>query len=75
MSDEDFNMQTVTSGNLSEVGFNQETKQGRIRFAKSGALYEYDSCSQEEFEMILSAPSANDAFVATWKNHQYRRLE
>lgn len=70
----DFEMHPVASTNLAEVGFNPETRQGRVRFVKSGALYEYDDCTQEEFEAILSAPSANDAFVGTWRNHAYRRL-
>ena len=69
-----FNMTAVTSQNIAEVGFNPETKQGRILFNK-GALYEYDNATQEEAARIIAAPSANDEFNATWRGQKpYRRL-
>ena len=74
MEDDGFNMTPVTSENLAEVGFNPETKQGRILF-NSGALYEYDGCTQEQADQIVSAPSANDAFTALWRGSRpYRRV-
>ena len=74
--EQDFNKTPVTSGNLSEVGFNPETMQGRVTFNKSGATYEYDNCTQAEADQIISAPSANDAFKAVWGNGRkvYRKL-
>lgn len=74
MADDDFNMTPVTSENLAEVGFNPETKQGRVLFG-SGSLYEYDHCTQEEADQIIGAPSANDAFTALWRGSRpYRRV-
>ena len=73
MIDDGFEMQSVTSGNLAEVGFNSETKQGVVQFAK-GARYVYEGCTQEECDAIASAPSANDAFTGLWKNKPYRRV-
>lgn len=72
--DNDFDMVPVESGNLVAVGFNEATKQGRVEF-KKGAIYEYSNCTQEEADSIINAPSANDAFNATWKGTKpFRRL-
>lgn len=74
MESNDFNMQPVQSGNLQEVGFSEKTKKGRILFA-SGALYEYDNCTQEEADSIVNAPSANDGFNAVWRGKKtYRKV-
>jgi hypothetical protein len=73
MSDEDFNMVTVSSGNLAEVGFNPDTKQGCIQFLK-GARYIYEGCTQEEADAIIAAPSANDAFRGIWGSKPYHRV-
>ena len=75
MADNDFDMQPVESDNLAEVGFNEDTNQGRIRFVK-GSLYEYDDCTLEEAEQIRNAPSANDAFKTLWRGLKpYRKIE
>lgn len=69
----DFNMQSVDSGNLVAVGFNEQTKQGRIDFKKSS--YVYENCTQDEADQIIAAPSANDAFVALWRGSKpYRKV-
>ena len=66
MAENDFNMTPVSSGNLDQVGFNPATSQGRALF-KSGALYEYENCTQEEFDQIVVAPSSKVAFDPLWK--------
>ena len=60
MADEEFDMQPVESQNLVAIGFNEATRQIRIAFKSS--TYEYDGCTAEEYNGILNAPSANDAF-------------
>lgn len=66
MAEGNFDMQPVTSGNLVAVGFDPETSKIRVQF--KAATYEYDDCTQEEFDAIVNAPSANDAFNAHLKN-------
>ena len=73
MIDDGFEMQSVTSGNLAEVGFNPDTKQGCIQFLK-GARYTYEGCTQEEADAIIAAPSANDAFRGIWGGKPYHRI-
>ena len=74
MADEEFDMQPVESGNLAGIGFNEEKKQIRIAF-NSGSTYEYDGCTAEEYNGILNAPSANDAFNETLRGKKpYRKV-
>lgn len=71
--EDQFNMTEVDSGNLVAVGFNEQTKQGRVQFAK--ALYEYDQCTQEEADQIINGASANDEFNAVWRGKKpYRKV-
>jgi hypothetical protein len=70
-----FNMQTVSSSQIAAVGFNPATAQGRVEFLKNGAVYEYDGCTQEEFDSIVSAPSVGQEFASQWKGTKpYRRI-
>lgn len=76
MADEvEFEMEPVTSANIESVGFNAEAKQIKIRFMKSGSEYIYEGCTEAEYDEILNAPSANDAFTGLLKNVKpYRRV-
>lgn len=68
--------QAVSSTHLSAVEFNPALGKGRVSFDK-GAIYEYDNCTQQEYDIICGAASAGAAFRATWGNGQkpYRRLQ
>jgi hypothetical protein len=71
-SGDPFSMTPVASTNLDEVGFNPDTGQGRVSF-QDGRLYEYDNCTQEEFEQIVFGGS--QSFGALWKGIKpYRRI-
>jgi hypothetical protein len=73
--DDDFNMTPVESSQIAAVGFNPETKQGKISFLKNGSVYVYDGCTQEEADQIINAPSAGTAFAGIWKGvKNYRRI-
>jgi hypothetical protein len=71
MADEnDFNMQSVDSDLLSQVGFNSTTGHGRAMFAKNGKVYGYPGCTQDEYESILRgdiAGSVGKTFNQLWK--------
>ena len=72
--DDGFEMIPVESSQIAEVGFNSATGKGRILFSKNGSLYEYDGCTQEEFQQIVNAPSVGQEFAALWKPKPYQRL-
>ena len=75
MADEDFNMTSVNSSQIDQVGFSAATSQGRVLFVKNGALYEYDGCTQEERDEIVNAPSVGIAFGQIWKGTKpFRRI-
>ena len=71
--DDDFDMQPVSSSNLAAVGFNAETGTGRVEFT-SGAIYDYEGCTQEEADQIIHAPSAGSMFNALWRGKSYQRV-
>jgi len=60
---------------IAEVGFNAETHQGRVTFAKNGSVYEYDGCTREEFDAIAQGASAGETFIALWRTAKpYRKV-
>lgn len=78
----DFNMTPVASSQIEAVGFNPATGQGRVMFlakgSRSGSLYEYDSCTKDEFDQIVTgaiAGSVGISFSQIWKGtKQYRKI-
>ena len=75
MPNEEWNMTSVASSQIDQIGFNPATNQGRALFLKNQALYEYDGCTQSEADEIINAPSVGQAFGAIWKGVKgYRRI-
>lgn len=72
--DNEWDMAAVTSSQIESVGFNEATKQGRVKFL-NGADYLYEGCTFEEYQSIVNAPSAGQQFAATWRTGRvYRRI-
>jgi hypothetical protein len=65
MAGDDWEFRDVVSSNLSQVGFNAKTRQGRGIFLNS-ADYLYGNCTEEEFTQIVNAASAGEMFNALW---------
>jgi hypothetical protein len=75
MADEGFVMIPVESSQIESMGFNEKTKQIKIRFIKNGAEYLYEDCTAGEFDAVVNADSVGRAFGATIKNIKpFRRL-
>lgn len=66
----------VGSSNLSGAGYDSETKELRIEFAKSGAVYAYFDVPDTVYQGLLDAPSAGEYFDGFIRNggFAYRRL-
>jgi len=66
------------SSQISAVGFNATTSQGRVEFIKNGSLYEYDSCTAAEAEQIQNGAiggSVGITFGNLWKGTKpFRRI-
>jgi hypothetical protein len=76
MADEnDFTMIPVVSGQIASVGYNPETKVMRIRFSKSGALYEYQQVPEDVYQALMAAPSKGSFFAGIKFSFAYERLE
>lgn len=76
LGNDDFNMQAVTSSQIAEVGYSEDTKQLRVRFIHGNALYEYDDVPSEVFDNLVNAASVGSEFGATVKGvFPYRRIE
>ena len=54
MADEGFVMQPVESSQIESMGFNEDTKQIKIKF-RNGAEYIYDDCTAGEFDAVVNA--------------------
>ena len=70
MAENDFEMTSVDSDLLSEVGFNSSTGHGKAVFKKNGKAYGYPGYTQEEFDQITGGAiegSAGKTFNALWK--------
>lgn len=61
MSQIDFKMQSVSSSNLSAVGYDAESKTLRVTF-RTGLTYEYKGVPKRTFEELMSAESAGTYF-------------
>lgn len=64
----EFDMQAVTSTQLSQVGYNEAAKKLRVLFV-NGATYEYDTVPKEVYEGLIEAPSAGSFFNGRVKGH------
>lgn len=56
----------MTSSNIEAVGYDEESRQARVKF-RSGATYSYDDVSREEFDMLRAAESPSRHLNAFWK--------
>lgn len=54
-------MQSVSSSNILEIGYDEETETLAVRFHR-GTLYHYQGVSQETFEGLRDAPSVGKYF-------------
>jgi len=68
-------MQTVSSSNVAELGYDSEGQDAYVRFL-SGSLYKYKGVPQNEFDALLSAPSIGAYLNRNFKNvYPYERIE
>ena len=74
MAENEWEMVPVTSLQINAVGFNASTQQIRVEFSK-GQLYQYEGCTQSEYDELINAGSVGQTFAATIKNIKpFRRL-
>ncbi len=65
----------VSSSNVAEVGYNEETQEVYVRFL-NGTLYVYKGVPKFEFEGLLNAPSVGSYLHRNYKNvYPYERIE
>ena len=68
-------MISVSSSNVSEVGYANETQEVYVRFL-NGSLYVYKGVPQFEFDGLLNAPSVGAYLHRNYKNvYPYERIE
>ncbi len=68
-------MKSVSSSNVSEVGYNEETQEVYVRFL-NGSLYIYKGVPKHEYEGLLNAPSVGSYLHRNFKNvYPYERIE
>lgn len=68
-------MQTVSSSNIVELGYDSESQNVYVRFL-SGSLYVYKGVPQNEYEGLLNAPSIGAYLNRNYKNiYPYERIE
>jgi len=68
-------MTPVSSSNVVEVGYNEETQEVYIRFL-NGSLYVYKGVPKFEYEGLLNAPSIGSYLHRNYKNvYPYERVE
>lgn len=63
-------MVAVTSSMIDDVAYDPDRRRLTVRF-KKGAVHHYDDVPPEEFDAILSAPSAGQHFLLNVKG-QYK---
>jgi hypothetical protein len=63
MAKSDIQMQSVSSSNLSAVGYDEETKTLRVLF-RTGLTYEYSGVSPKVYDQLLAAESIGQYFHA-----------
>lgn len=61
MSKADIKMQSVSSSNLTAVGYDEESKTLRVTF-RSGPTYEYKGVPKRTYEELMSADSLGSYF-------------
>lgn len=61
-------MKKVSSSNLSEIGYDEATKNLRVKF-KSGQLYEYEGIKPEQYNSLLNSKSLGKHFNQNIKNN------
>lgn len=68
-------MQNVSSSQIKAIGYDPETGTMRVDF-NSGATYEYDGVSEEDFASVAGASSVGAAFNSTIKagGYSYRKV-
>lgn len=66
-------MEKVNSSNVSEIGYNPETKVLSVRFSKGG-LYHYSNVAPEKYEALRKADSIGSHLHQHIKpHHGFRR--
>lgn len=68
--EDDFNMQPVTSSQISAVGYNEPRKQLAVQFS-NGSLYTYDGVEFALYGEMMAAPSVGSFFHQRVKNGGY----
>lgn len=66
-------MKPVQSSNISEVGYDSESKTLRVRF-KGGGLYELD-CEPHEHEAFLNSGSLGRHYHQNFRSRNAKRIE
>ena len=62
MSDEQFNMQPVSSSNISAIGYDESTETMRVQFHKSGT-YDLAAVPKAEYEMLMKSQSIGSTYA------------
>ena len=64
-------MQSVTSTNISEIGYDYESATLRIIFLKGGMCYEYYSVPEEVYTGLMNASSIGQYFDSNIRKAGY----
>lgn len=64
-------MQSVTSTDISEIGYDYDSATLRIIFLKGGTCYEYYSVPEEVYNGLINAPSIGQYFNMNVKKAGY----
>jgi len=68
-------MHTVSSSNVSELGYDQENQIVYVRFL-NGTLYSYSNVPEYEYNALENAPSIGSYLNRNFKNvYPYQRIE
>ena len=68
-------MTPVSSSNVAEVGYDEETQEVYVRFL-NGSLYVYKGVPKFEYEGLLNAPSVGSYLHRNFKNvYPYERIK
>ena len=68
-------MIAVSSSNVGEIGYKEDTQEVFIRFL-NGSVYVYKGVNQFEFDGLLNAPSVGSYLHRNYKNvYPYERIE
>lgn len=67
-------MKPVSSGPISELGYDPTTRETRITFKSSGLTYAYPDVDPEEHEQLASAESIGKHFASHFRSKPCRKL-